>query len=155
MPGGRFQAPADEACLSCLEGSLSVSRRSGLEGWSQAASSHSAAPGPEQQRPPSASEACPKLHLATLPGKKAALEVLLLDALLDLVDRHWNGCRSLHGNEAFLGELAQGSADQRLCPLLGSGPLASLDPSPASLPSVLREHPEGPAHGVWVLGRGR
>lgn len=54
MPGGRFQAPA-EACLSSLEGSLSVSRRSGSEAWGQAASSLSATPGPEQPRPPSAS----------------------------------------------------------------------------------------------------
>ena len=56
MPGGRFQAPAEEACLSCLEGSLSVSRRGSSEGWGQAASSLSATPGPEQPRPPSASE---------------------------------------------------------------------------------------------------
>lgn len=56
MPGGRFQAPAEEACLSSLEGSLSVSRRSGSEAWGQAASSLSATPGPEQPRPPSASE---------------------------------------------------------------------------------------------------
>ncbi|XP_052515252.1 centrosomal protein of 72 kDa [Budorcas taxicolor] len=104
MPGGRFQVPADEACLSSLEGSLSVSRRSGSEGWGQAASSLSATPGPEQPRPPSASEACPKLHSATLPGKKATLEALVLEALLDLVDRHWSGRRSLHSSEAFLAQ---------------------------------------------------
>ncbi|KAJ1070324.1 hypothetical protein K5549_006872 [Capra hircus] len=104
MPGGRFQAPADEACLSSLEGSLSVSRRSGSEGWGQAASSLSATPGPEQPRPPSASEACPKLHSAVLPGKKATLEALVLEALLDLVDRHWSGRRSLHSSEAFLAQ---------------------------------------------------
>ncbi|XP_070213889.1 centrosomal protein of 72 kDa isoform X1 [Bos mutus] len=104
MPGGRFQAPADEACLSCLEGSLSVSRRSSSEGWGQATSSLSATPGPEQPRPPSASEACPKLHSTALPGKKATLEALLLEALLDLVDRHWSGRRSLHSSEAFLAQ---------------------------------------------------
>lgn len=32
------------------------------------------------------------------------LEWALLEALLDLVDRHWNGCKSLHDNQAFLGE---------------------------------------------------
>lgn len=38
------------------------------------------------------------------PGKKATLEVALLEALLDLVDRYWSGCKSLHSNEVFLGE---------------------------------------------------
>ncbi|XP_040118156.1 centrosomal protein of 72 kDa isoform X2 [Oryx dammah] len=104
MPGGRFQAPADEACLSSLEGSLSVSRRSGSEGWGQAASSLSATPGPKQPRPPSASEACPKLHSAALPGKEDTLEALVLEALLDLVDRHWSGRRSLHSSEDFLAQ---------------------------------------------------
>lgn len=100
-------------------------------------------------------QACPKLHSAALPGKKATLEALVLEALLDLVDRHWSGHRSLHSSEAFLGKLAQRAACRCLCPLLGPGPLASLDLSPASLPSGLRGHPEGPAHGVWVLGRSR
>ncbi|XP_043344971.1 centrosomal protein of 72 kDa isoform X3 [Cervus canadensis] len=104
MPGGRFQVPMDEACLSSLEGSLNVSRRSGSEGWGQAASSLSATPGPETPRPPSASEACPKLHSTVLPRKKATLEMLLLEALLDLVDMHWNGRGSLHSSEVFLAQ---------------------------------------------------
>ncbi|XP_070332524.1 centrosomal protein of 72 kDa isoform X5 [Odocoileus virginianus] len=91
MPGGRFQVPVDEACLSSLEGSLSVSRRSSSEGWGQAASSLSATPGPETPRPPSASE-------------KATLEMLILEALLDLVDMHWNGRGSLHSSEVFLAQ---------------------------------------------------
>ncbi|XP_059863195.1 LOW QUALITY PROTEIN: centrosomal protein of 72 kDa [Delphinus delphis] len=41
---------------------------------------------------------CPKLHLAVPPGKKATLEV----ALLDLVGRHCSGCSPLHGSEVFL-----------------------------------------------------
>ncbi|EPY84992.1 centrosomal protein [Camelus ferus] len=41
-------------------------------------------------------------HLAAPPGKKATLEVLALEALLDLVDRYWSGCRSLHSNKVFL-----------------------------------------------------
>lgn len=49
----------------------------------------------------------PKLHSAVPPGKKAALEVTFLDALLDLVDRYWHGCKSLHSNEMFLGESAR------------------------------------------------
>ncbi|KAB0369784.1 hypothetical protein FD755_018777, partial [Muntiacus reevesi] len=107
MPGGRFQGPMDEACLSSLEGSLSVSRRSGSEGWGQAASSLLATLGPETPRPPSASKgrkACPKLHSAVLPRKKATLEMLLLEALLDLVDVHWNGRGSLHSSEVFLAQ---------------------------------------------------
>lgn len=39
------------------------------------------------------------------PSRKATLEVTLLEVLLDLVDRYWSGCKSLHSNEAFLGEL--------------------------------------------------
>ena len=41
------------------------------------------------------------------------------------------------------------------CPLLGPGPLASLDPFPASLPSGLQGRPEGPAYSVRVLRRSR
>ncbi|XP_060001938.1 LOW QUALITY PROTEIN: centrosomal protein of 72 kDa [Lagenorhynchus albirostris] len=43
---------------------------------------------------------CPKLHLAVPPGKKATLEV----ALLDLVGRHCSGCSPLHGSEVFLAQ---------------------------------------------------
>eukprot|EP00069_Balaena_mysticetus_P006485 bmy_05104T0 len=110
VPGGRFQAPADQERLRCLEESLS--RQSGPEGWSAGPCSHSAALGPEQRRPPSVSEArkkprswfvsvqvCPKLHLAVPPGKKATLEV----ALLGLVeDRRWGGCRPRRSSDAFL-----------------------------------------------------
>ncbi|XP_057566033.1 centrosomal protein of 72 kDa isoform X3 [Hippopotamus amphibius kiboko] len=102
MPGGRFQTPADQECLSCLE--ESVSRRDGSEGWSEGTCSHSAALEPTQQRPPSASEVCPKLHLAAPPGTKAALEALLLEALLALVDRHWRGRGSLHSSQVFLAQ---------------------------------------------------
>ncbi|XP_061043594.1 LOW QUALITY PROTEIN: centrosomal protein of 72 kDa [Eubalaena glacialis] len=56
VPGGRFQAPADQERLRCLEESLS--RQSGPEGWSAGPCSHSAALGPEQRRPPSVSERC-------------------------------------------------------------------------------------------------
>uniref|UniRef100_A0A8C3YCN9 Centrosomal protein of 72 kDa n=1 Tax=Catagonus wagneri TaxID=51154 RepID=A0A8C3YCN9_9CETA len=54
MPGGRFQTPSDQACLSCLEEGLG--RRSSSDGWSQGAPSPSAALEPEQQRPPGESE---------------------------------------------------------------------------------------------------
>ncbi|XP_049563845.1 LOW QUALITY PROTEIN: centrosomal protein of 72 kDa [Orcinus orca] len=43
---------------------------------------------------------CPKLHLAVPPGKKATLEVVLLD----LVGRHCSGCSPLHGSEVFLAQ---------------------------------------------------
>ena len=49
-------------------------------------------------------QVAPRLYSAVPPGKKAALEVMLLEALLDLVDRYWSGCKSLHGNEVFQGE---------------------------------------------------
>lgn len=60
-------------------------------------------------------QVCPKLHLAVPPGKKATLEV----ALLDLVGRHWSGCSPLHSSEVLLGELAQGSAGRCLRPTAG------------------------------------
>uniref|UniRef100_A0A8C0D7Z0 Centrosomal protein of 72 kDa n=1 Tax=Balaenoptera musculus TaxID=9771 RepID=A0A8C0D7Z0_BALMU len=98
VPGGRFQAPADQERLRCLEESLS--RQSGPEGWSAGPCSHAAALGPEQRRSWFVSaQVCPKLHLAVPPGKKAALEV----ALHSLVeDRHWGGCRPWRSSEAFL-----------------------------------------------------
>ncbi|KAM9104493.1 centrosomal protein of 72 kDa isoform 2-T2 [Megaptera novaeangliae] len=54
VPGGRFQAPADQERLRCLEESLSW--QSGSEGWSAGPCSHAAALGPEQRRPRSVSE---------------------------------------------------------------------------------------------------
>lgn len=63
------------------------------------------------------SQASPKLP----PRRKAALEATLLEALLDLVDRYWSGCKSLHGNQAFLGE-SGGDGQQALALPLGSGP---------------------------------
>ncbi|KAM5331395.1 centrosomal protein of 72 kDa [Glossophaga mutica] len=109
MPGGRFLGPADQECLSCLEESLS--RQNSSEGRSEGRSertfSHVEASEPEEQRPHSTSgarEVSPKLHSAAPPGKKATLEETFLDALLDLVDRYWNGCKSLHSNEMFLAQ---------------------------------------------------
>lgn len=49
-------------------------------------------------------QVAPRLYSAVPPVEKAALEVALLEALLDLVDRYWSGCKSLHGNEVFRGE---------------------------------------------------
>ncbi|KAJ8791151.1 hypothetical protein J1605_020821 [Eschrichtius robustus] len=56
VPGGRFQAPADQERLRCLEESLSW--QSGPEGWSAGPCSHAVALGPEQRRPRSVSERC-------------------------------------------------------------------------------------------------
>lgn len=39
-----------------------------------------------------------------MPERRSTLEVALLEALLDLIDRCSSGSGSLHGNEAFLGE---------------------------------------------------
>ncbi|XP_010601474.1 centrosomal protein of 72 kDa isoform X4 [Fukomys damarensis] len=60
--------------------------------------SSSSKPNLSSQKPPSTS------HLAAPTGKRAPLEVVLLEALLDLVDKHWSGCRSLHRNEMFLAQ---------------------------------------------------
>ncbi|XP_014404115.1 PREDICTED: centrosomal protein of 72 kDa [Myotis brandtii] len=104
MPGGRFQAPADQECLSCLEESLS--RQNGSESRSERTCSHLEASESEEQRPHSTSgarEVSPKLLSAVPPGK-AILGVALLESLLDLVDRYWSGCKSLHSNEVFLAQ---------------------------------------------------
>ncbi|XP_058564922.1 centrosomal protein of 72 kDa isoform X2 [Neofelis nebulosa] len=118
MPGGRSQAPADQECLHCPEKPSvpsspeeSLSRQSGSEGRSERTFPHSAVSEPEEERPPSVSgtgEVSPaKLYSAPPPGKKAGLEVVLLEALLDLVDRYWGGCKSLHGNEVFRAQARQ------------------------------------------------
>ena len=39
-----------------------------------------------------------------MPERRSTLEVALLEALLDLIDRCSSGSGSLHGNEAFLGK---------------------------------------------------
>lgn len=57
----------------------------------------------------SLSQLSPESRSAVPPGKKTALEAALLEALLDLVDRYWSGCKSLRGNEAFLGESGRNS----------------------------------------------
>ncbi|XP_017376975.1 centrosomal protein of 72 kDa-like [Cebus imitator] len=45
----------------------------------------------------------PRSHSAP-PVKKTGLQAALLETLVDLVDRSWGGCRSLHSNEAFLAQ---------------------------------------------------
>ncbi|XP_026362409.3 centrosomal protein of 72 kDa isoform X1 [Ursus maritimus] len=111
MPGGRFQAPADQECLRHLERpnassspEETLSRQSGSEGRSERTLSRSEVSEPEEEGPRSRSgtgEVAPRLYSAVPPVEKAALEVALLEALLDLVDRYWSGCKSLHGNEVF------------------------------------------------------
>ncbi|XP_040833291.1 centrosomal protein of 72 kDa isoform X6 [Ochotona curzoniae] len=59
---------------------------------------------PRAQSTNDAREPSPRVHLATAPGTRTALEVAFLGAILDLVDRYWSGCKSLHGNEAFLAQ---------------------------------------------------
>ncbi|XP_008575206.1 PREDICTED: centrosomal protein of 72 kDa [Galeopterus variegatus] len=114
VPGGRFQAPSDQECLSCLERTNgpsspeeSLSRQSVSEGRSERTFSRSETSAAEEQRSHSMNstrELSPKSHSAALPGKKAAQEVVLLEALLDLVDRYWSGCKSLHDNDVFLAQ---------------------------------------------------
>ncbi|XP_027462446.2 centrosomal protein of 72 kDa isoform X1 [Zalophus californianus] len=111
MPGGRFQAPADQECLRRLERpnvssspEETLSRQSGSEGRSERTLSRSEVSEPAEEGPHSRSgtgEVAPTLYSAVSPVRKAALEVALLEALLDLVDRYWSGCKSLHGNEVF------------------------------------------------------
>ncbi|XP_036703644.1 centrosomal protein of 72 kDa isoform X1 [Balaenoptera musculus] len=75
VPGGRFQAPADQERLRCLEESLS--RQSGPEGWSAGPCSHAAALGPEQRRPRSVSEDHLRQHLDRTLEESSSLKSLL------------------------------------------------------------------------------
>ncbi|XP_044090327.1 centrosomal protein of 72 kDa isoform X2 [Neovison vison] len=110
-PGRRSQAPADQEGLRRLERPTvssspeeTLSRQSGSEGRSERTLSRSEVSEPEDEEPCGRSgtgEVVPRLYSAVPPGKKAALEVALLEALLDLVDRYWSGCKSLHDNEVF------------------------------------------------------
>nr|XP_027799698.1 centrosomal protein of 72 kDa isoform X1 [Marmota flaviventris] len=114
VPGGRFQAPSDWECLSCLERASGPCRLQGgpsgqdsSEGRSQSAFPHSEASEAEEQTPRGTGDAgvpSPRPHSVAPPGKRAVLEWALLEALLDLVDRHWSGCKSLHSNQAFLAQ---------------------------------------------------
>ncbi|XP_052598843.1 centrosomal protein of 72 kDa isoform X1 [Peromyscus californicus insignis] len=114
MPGGRFQVPSDRECLSCLERADvpsglkdSLSRQDGMESHSQMAMSHPESLEAEEQTSHGTSDPrvlSPKLGVATVPEQRPALEVALLEALLDLIDRCSSGSGSLHGNEAFLAQ---------------------------------------------------
>ncbi|XP_032135071.1 centrosomal protein of 72 kDa isoform X1 [Sapajus apella] len=113
MPGGRFQAFSEQKCLGCLEGTHgscepeeSLSRQNSSEGRSGRTLSQSEALETEEQRSGGvndAGEPSPRSHSAP-PGKKTGLQAALLETLVDLVDRSWGGCRSLHSNEAFLAQ---------------------------------------------------
>ncbi|XP_050651314.1 centrosomal protein of 72 kDa [Macaca thibetana thibetana] len=111
MPGGRFQAFSDQEGLGCLErthGSSvaeeSLSRQNSSGSRSGRTLSQPEASETEEQRSRGMTdtrEPSPGSRSA-LPGKKMTLQAALLETLLDLVDRSWGGCRSLHSNEAFL-----------------------------------------------------
>ncbi|EHH61501.1 Centrosomal protein of 72 kDa, partial [Macaca fascicularis] len=111
MPGGRFQAFSDQEGLGCLErthGSSvaeeSLSRQNSSGSRSGRTLSQPEASETEEQRSRGMTdtrEPSPGSRSA-LPRKKATLQAALLETLLDLVDRSWGGCRSLHSNEAFL-----------------------------------------------------
>ncbi|XP_070955265.1 centrosomal protein of 72 kDa isoform X2 [Macaca nemestrina] len=111
MPGGRFQAFSDQEGLGCLErthGSSvaeeSLSRQNSSGSRSGRTLSQPEASETEEQRSQGMTdtrEPSPGSRSA-LPGKKMTLQAALLETLLDLVDRSWGGCRSLHSNEAFL-----------------------------------------------------
>ncbi|KAM5264434.1 centrosomal protein of 72 kDa [Ctenodactylus gundi] len=100
MPGGRLQTLSEQACPSFLVKTAgpcglggSVSRQENTEDQSQGPRSLSGASEVQEPTP-----------LILPPVSHSALEVALLEALLDLVDRYWSGCRSLHSNEVFLAQ---------------------------------------------------
>ncbi|XP_021568558.1 centrosomal protein of 72 kDa, partial [Carlito syrichta] len=112
MPGRRFQVPSDHGCLSCLEGTHrppspeeSPSRWDSSGGRSERTFSRSGASEMEEQRlqgPTDAQEVRGDPGQASAPpGKKAAREAVLLEALLDLVDTNRASCQSLHSSKVF------------------------------------------------------
>uniref|UniRef100_A0A8C9H2D0 Centrosomal protein of 72 kDa n=1 Tax=Piliocolobus tephrosceles TaxID=591936 RepID=A0A8C9H2D0_9PRIM len=111
IPGGRFQAFSDQEGLGCLERTHessvpeeSLSRQNSSGSRSGRTLSQPEASESEEQRSRGMAdtrEPSPGSRSA-LPGKKTTLQAALLETLLDLVDRSWGGCRSLHSNEAFL-----------------------------------------------------
>ncbi|XP_046286284.1 centrosomal protein of 72 kDa isoform X2 [Marmota monax] len=145
VPGGRFQAPSDWECLSCLErasGPCSLeegpSGQDSSEGRSQSAFPHSEASEAEEQTPRGTGDAgvpSPRPHSVAPPGKRAVLEWALLEALLDLVDRHWSGCKSLHSNQAFLEFAAAQDSSE-----LGNEEISYLALENKSLQNRLAEH---------------
>ncbi|XP_037655304.1 centrosomal protein of 72 kDa isoform X3 [Choloepus didactylus] len=102
MPSSWFQEPRGQACPSCLgrpDGPLSpkdrLSRRDSTGSRSEAAAEEARAHGVSSTR---------ELHAEAPSGPRAALEDAFLEALLSLVSRHGDGCRSLLGDEAFLAQ---------------------------------------------------
>ncbi|XP_006900234.1 PREDICTED: centrosomal protein of 72 kDa [Elephantulus edwardii] len=118
-PGRRFQVPLDQECLDyeAAGGSPhsedSLARPEGSESTCEKIGPHPEEAEAEELQPPNTSVGrecldvtCLSLQLcSSLPGKTAALETALLEALLDLVDRHWGGRRSLHSNKTFLAQV--------------------------------------------------
>ncbi|XP_006876966.1 PREDICTED: centrosomal protein of 72 kDa [Chrysochloris asiatica] len=118
LPDGRFQGSLDQECPGCFAGACgppsseeSLTRPDGSESTSERTSSQPEAPEAEEPQPRSTSAASEHLvmspHLCTAapPSRTTTLETALLESLLDLVDRHWGGRRSLHSNQAFLGQM--------------------------------------------------
>ncbi|KAM9254345.1 centrosomal protein of 72 kDa [Dugong dugon] len=111
MPGGRFHMPLDQECPGYLAGAggppsseESLAMLDSSENTNARTCTHPKIKAPEAEEPQPHGANIPREHVAALPGRTAALEAELLEALLDLVDRHWGGRRSLHGNEAFLAQ---------------------------------------------------
>ncbi|XP_075396950.1 centrosomal protein of 72 kDa [Tenrec ecaudatus] len=108
-PGGRFPGPLDQECPGCLAGvcGLPSSEESLARPCSSESPSEKTCLPPEEpktQEPPHSASVA-RERMAGPPGRTSTLEAALLETLLDLVDRHWGGRRSLHSNEAFLAQV--------------------------------------------------
>ncbi|XP_012412091.1 centrosomal protein of 72 kDa [Trichechus manatus latirostris] len=125
MPGGRVHVPLDQECPGYLAGAggppsseESLAMLDSSENTNTRTCTHPKIKAPEAEKLQPHGANIPREvscgaevsgtvvcgHVAAPPGRTAALEAELLEALLDLVDRHWGGRRSLHGNEAFLAQ---------------------------------------------------
>ncbi|KAM6224401.1 centrosomal protein of 72 kDa [Rhynchocyon petersi] len=108
-PGGGFQVPLEQECPGCGAGGEppstedSLTRPDGCESTSGRTGSRPEAPEAEDRQPRRTNIA--REHSMALPGRTEALDTALLEALLDLVDKHYGGRRSLHGNETFLAQV--------------------------------------------------
>ncbi|XP_037385724.1 centrosomal protein of 72 kDa isoform X4 [Talpa occidentalis] len=171
--GGRAQAPVEQECLTCLElpeGPASpASPASPGEGLSSSEGQHEQTFPPKEVSEPgeprtpswgSARQASPRLPVAPAPKRKAALELARLEALLDLVDRHWSGRRSLHSHEAFLGEqqlkiaFVHHEARSKRCRRVGCAGRAGLRASDQREEALGRDCGAEGAPGAWRHGPG-
>ncbi|XP_038626219.1 centrosomal protein of 72 kDa [Tachyglossus aculeatus] len=107
VPKGHYQETLDRSNeLSNADDSVAQQEVLGRDGNRNSSNAHGAESGEQRLKNINtvARAASPSCHSGVQPVSKDANEATPLEGLLDLVDRYWNGCKSLHCNEKFLGQ---------------------------------------------------